>query len=89
LLYTRRLLIPRTKPESGTEVCDELLDAKGMELPSFVEGLLVMFMESLALGRLVISTYIAGIAELVKPNEAGWLVPACSQASLQTRSASF
>ena len=33
-------------------------------------------MEALALGRPVISTYIAGIPELVEPGVNGWLVPA-------------
>ena len=35
-------------------------------------------MEALALGRPVISTYIAGIPELVEPGVNGWLVPAGS-----------
>ncbi len=33
-------------------------------------------MEAMALRRPVISTYIAGIPELVRPGEHGWLVPA-------------
>ena len=32
-------------------------------------------MEAFALGRPVISTYIAGIPELVRPGENGWLIP--------------
>jgi glycosyltransferase involved in cell wall biosynthesis len=32
-------------------------------------------MEAMALGRPVISTYVAGIPELVRPGENGWLVP--------------
>ena len=35
-------------------------------------------MESLALHRPVISTYVAGIPELIQPGETGWLVPASS-----------
>ena len=35
-------------------------------------------MESLALGRPVIGTYIAGAPELVEPGACGWLVPAGS-----------
>ena len=54
----------------------QLLDSRGLVLPSFAEGLPVVIMESLALGRPVISTYIAGIPELVSPGENGWLVPA-------------
>ena len=36
----------------------------------------MVLMEAFALGRAVIATSIAGIPELVKPNESGWLVPA-------------
>jgi colanic acid/amylovoran biosynthesis glycosyltransferase len=46
-------------------------------LPSFAEGLPVGIMEALALGRPVISTYIAGIPELVD-NDCGWIIPAGS-----------
>jgi colanic acid/amylovoran biosynthesis glycosyltransferase len=35
-------------------------------------------MEAMALRRPVISTYVAGIPELVIPEENGWLVPAGS-----------
>jgi colanic acid/amylovoran biosynthesis glycosyltransferase len=59
-------------------VFDEILKARALVLPSFAEGLPVVIMESLALGRPVISTYIAGIPELVEPGECGWLVPAGS-----------
>jgi colanic acid/amylovoran biosynthesis glycosyltransferase len=38
----------------------------------------VVLMEALALGRPVISTYVAGIPELVVPEDGGWLVPAGS-----------
>ena len=33
-------------------------------------------MEALALARPVIATFVAGIPELVRPGETGWLVPA-------------
>jgi glycosyltransferase involved in cell wall biosynthesis len=49
-----------------------------MVLPSFAEGLPVVLMEALALGRPVITTYVAGIPELVQPGVNGWLVPAGS-----------
>ena len=35
-----------------------------------------MIMEALALGRPVVSTYVAGIPELVRDGVNGWLVPA-------------
>ncbi len=47
-----------------------------MVLPSFAEGLPVVIMEAMSLKRPVISTYIAGIPELVESNKSGWLVPA-------------
>ncbi len=47
-----------------------------MVLPSFAEGLPVVIMEAMALRRPVISTYVAGIPELVRPGIDGWLVPA-------------
>ena len=58
------------------EVKAKINAAKAMILPSFAEGLPVVLMESLAMGRPVISTYIAGIPELIKPGVSGWLVPA-------------
>jgi colanic acid/amylovoran biosynthesis glycosyltransferase len=61
---------------SNHEVRRELESARALVLPSFAEGLPVVIMETLALGRPVISTYIAGIPELVLPGVNGWLVPA-------------
>ncbi len=61
---------------SGDEVRDEILAARALVLPSFAEGLPVVIMEAMALRRPVISTYVAGIPELVRPGEHGWLVPA-------------
>jgi glycosyltransferase involved in cell wall biosynthesis len=60
----------------GARVRDEILRARAMVLPSFAEGLPVVIMEALSLGRPVISTYIAGIPELIQPGINGWLVPA-------------
>jgi colanic acid/amylovoran biosynthesis glycosyltransferase len=67
---------------SGRQVRDEILGACGMVLPSFAEGLPVVIMEAMALRRPVISTYVAGIPELVIPGINGWLVPAGSVTEL-------
>jgi len=61
---------------SNQDVRAEILAARALVLPSFAEGLPVVLMEALALGRPVVSTYVAGIPELVVPGESGWLVPA-------------
>jgi glycosyltransferase involved in cell wall biosynthesis len=61
---------------SGAQVKEEILSARALILPSFAEGLPVVLMEAMALRRPVISTYIAGIPELVRPGQDGWLVPA-------------
>jgi colanic acid/amylovoran biosynthesis glycosyltransferase len=61
---------------SGNVVRKEILDARALVLPSFAEGLPVVLMEAMALGRPVISTYIAGIPELVHDGINGWLIPA-------------
>ena len=61
---------------SSDQVRDEILAARALVLPSFAEGLPVVIMEAMSLGRPVISTYVAGIPELIATNEQGWLVPA-------------
>lgn len=61
---------------SGEEVRSLLLRARALILPSFAEGLPVVIMEAMALARPVITTQIAGIPELVRDGEEGWLVPA-------------
>jgi colanic acid/amylovoran biosynthesis glycosyltransferase len=61
---------------SGTDVRREIEAARGLVLPSFAEGLPVVLMEALALGRPVVSTFVAGIPELVHDGVHGWLVPA-------------
>ena len=60
----------------GQQVRDEILAARGLVLASFAEGLPVVIMEAMALRRPIISTFVAGIPELVHPGEHGWLVPA-------------
>jgi glycosyltransferase involved in cell wall biosynthesis len=63
---------------SGDAVRDYINESRALVLPSFAEGLPVVIMEALALGRPVLTTYIAGIPELVEPKACGWLVPAGS-----------
>ena len=63
---------------SSAQVAEQLKAARAMVLPSFAEGLPVVIMEAMAIGCPVISTYIAGIPELVKSGVNGWLVPAGS-----------
>lgn len=67
---------------SSDRVREELLDSTALVLPSFAEGLPVVIMEAMALGRPVVTTYIAGIPELVIPHENGWLIPAGSLEAL-------
>jgi glycosyltransferase involved in cell wall biosynthesis len=67
---------------SEAEVRRHLAESRCMVLPSFAEGLPVVIMEALAMRRPVISTYIAGIPELVVPGEVGWLAPASDASRL-------
>ena len=60
----------------SAQVRREILAARALVLPSFAEGLPVVIMEAMAVGRPVISTYVAGIPELVRDDVDGWLVPA-------------
>lgn len=73
--------------QGNAEVRAAILGARALVLPSFAEGLPVVLMEALALGRPVVSTYVAGIPELVTP-ECGWLVPAGDPAALADAMAS-
>lgn len=66
----------------AARVRDEILAARALVLPSFAEGLPVVLMEAMAVGRPVISTYVAGIPELVAPGINGWLCPAGSLEAL-------
>jgi len=66
----------------GAAVRREIEGARAFVLPSFSEGLPVAIMESFGLGRPVISTYVAGIPELVETGRSGWLVPAGSVETL-------
>ncbi|UAB91721.1 glycosyltransferase family 4 protein (plasmid) [Ruegeria sp. SCSIO 43209] len=61
---------------TSDQVRAELRGARALVHPSFTEGLPVVIMEAMAEYRPVISTYIAGIPELVQDGQTGWLVPA-------------
>ncbi|HSY39655.1 MAG TPA: glycosyltransferase [Polyangia bacterium] len=52
-----------------------LLESRALVVASFAEGLPVVIMEAFAMNRPVISTWIAGIPELVKHDVSGWLIP--------------
>lgn len=62
---------------SSEQVKEELQSSRALLLPSFAEGLPVVIMEALALKRPVVTTYVAGIPELVD-SECGVLIPAGS-----------
>jgi colanic acid/amylovoran biosynthesis glycosyltransferase len=59
---------------SNATVRQAILESRVLVLPSFAEGLPVVLMEALALRRPVITTYIAGIPELVEAKTCGWLI---------------
>ena len=62
---------------SGDQVREEIVKSRALLLPSFAEGLPVVIMEAFALNRPVITTFVAGIPELVDET-CGILVPAGS-----------
>ena len=66
----------------GEAVRQHILASRALILASFAEGLPVVLMEAMALGRPVLTTYVAGIPELVIHGETGWLVPAGNEDAL-------
>ena len=58
------------------EVRQTIRESRALVLPSFAEGLPIVLMEALALGRAVVTTPVAAIPELVTHADNGWLVPA-------------
>lgn len=57
------------------EVRDAIQQADVLFLPSLKEGIANVVLEAMALGTLVVSTDCGGMAEVVIPNETGFLVP--------------
>jgi colanic acid/amylovoran biosynthesis glycosyltransferase len=68
--------------KNAAEIRQLMIDSTALVMPSFAEGLPVVVMESLALGRAVLSTYVAGIPELVENGVSGMLVPAGDSVAL-------
>ena len=68
---------------SSEKIREELKQSRALVLPSFAEGLPVVFMEAMALERPVIATRIAGVSELVEDQVNGWLVSAADGDSLR------
>jgi colanic acid/amylovoran biosynthesis glycosyltransferase len=56
------------------EIRRRIRAARALVLASFAEGLPMVLMEALAVGRPVVATRIAGIPELVEHGRSGWLV---------------
>ena len=74
---------------SSIQVREEIMAARGLVLPSFAEGLPVVIMEAMALRRPVLTTYVAGIPELVRPGLEGWLFAAGSVEALMAAMEDF
>lgn len=70
--------------KDGAHVRAAIEQSRIVVLPSYAEGLPIVLMEAFALGRVVVSTSIAGIPELVVPDRSGWLVE-CGDAMALTR----
>jgi colanic acid/amylovoran biosynthesis glycosyltransferase len=62
----------------GQRVREEILASRALVMPSCMEGLPVALLEAMTLQRPVITTYVGGIPELVRPGREGWLVQAGS-----------
>jgi colanic acid/amylovoran biosynthesis glycosyltransferase len=62
---------------SAERVRQEMLDARALILPSLAEGLPIVLMEAMALGKPVVASCISGIPELVD-DACGFLLPAGS-----------
>jgi len=59
---------------SQDQVAEKIIEADALVLPSFAEGLPVVYMEALASERPAIATDVAGVSELIANDETGLLV---------------
>lgn len=59
---------------SGATVRKEIEASRALVLSSFAEGLPVVLMEAMACARPVVATRVAGVPELVRDGQDGWLV---------------
>jgi colanic acid/amylovoran biosynthesis glycosyltransferase len=57
------------------QVAEQIVASRALVLSSFAEGLPVVLMEAMALGRPVLTTSVAGIPELVRHGIDGWVYP--------------
>jgi colanic acid/amylovoran biosynthesis glycosyltransferase len=67
---------------SNQDVRTEIEKSRALILSSFAEGLPVVLMEAMAMGRPVLTTSVAGITELVRNGQEGWVYPPSSAAAI-------
>ena len=70
---------------SETETLAEIARSDILVLPSLMEGLPVVLVEAMALGRPVVASRVAGIPELVEDDESGYLFTPSDWDDLETR----
>ncbi len=68
--------------QAGDAVRRHLAAARLLVLPSLAEGLPMVIVEALAMGRPVVASCVAGIPEIVEPQRTGWLFSAGSVTEL-------
>ena len=61
---------------SAAQVTGLLARSRALVLPSFAEGLPIVIMEAMAMGCPIVTTFVAGIPELVRDGLDGFLIPA-------------
>jgi colanic acid/amylovoran biosynthesis glycosyltransferase len=67
---------------SNEAVRTEIERSRALILSSFAEGLPVVLMEAMAMGRPVLTTSVAGITELVRDGKEGWVYPPSSAVAI-------